>query len=203
MDFRELNKELGNADLFLIDQILKGSFHPGMRILDAGCGEGRNMIYFVRNNFSIYGIDPDPVKVSMAKLIARSSNKNFTIENILVSSIEDNPFPNEFFDVVLCINVLHSANDSEHFMRLLEAQIRILKRGGLFYISMESDMEGKSKCEKIAPRKGALADRVSLRMTSDLFNRILSLNSLIKNEPVRTLHIEETIRISGFWFRKI
>jgi SAM-dependent methyltransferase len=203
MDFKELNKEFGNADLFLIDQILKGRFHTGSRLLDAGCGEGRNMVYFVRNGYSIYGIDPDPEMVSMARLIARSNNPDYVTENIMVSSIEGNPFPDAFFDIVICINVMHRAGDTDHFFRLLQAQANLLKVGGQFYLSMESDLMGWKEDKSRRIRKEKNTDHVRLRMNSTLLEKILALKLFSKEEPVRTLHIEETVCNSGIWFRKI
>jgi 2-polyprenyl-3-methyl-5-hydroxy-6-metoxy-1,4-benzoquinol methylase len=203
MDFMSLNKELGNADLLLIDQILKGRFQPGMKILDAGCGEGRNMVYFVRNNFSIYGIDKDPAMVSMAKLIAQSNNRNFVVENIQAASIEENPFPDEFFDIILCISVLHFSNDADHFMSLIESQARILKKGGLMYISMESDLVKEASLNSVKEAGEPRMSEVKFRMTSELVEKILSSNILVKNESVRTIHIENSIQVSGIWLRKI
>jgi SAM-dependent methyltransferase len=203
MDFQALNKELGNADLLLIDQILKGRFYQDMRILDAGCGEGRNMVYFIKNEFQIYGIDQNPEAVSMARLIAPSVNKKYTVENIFTTSIEENPFPAEFFDVVLCINVLHFASNSKHFMKMVEALLKILRKGGYFYIGMEcesSDMLAEAKPaiykkDKTVPEK--------FLMTKDLMNRILDLKIIEKSEPARFYQIEGSISQMGIWFRKI
>ncbi|WP_332912670.1 hypothetical protein [Algoriphagus boritolerans] len=47
MEVTELNQLLGNVDIYLLDQILKGRFSKEMKILDAGCGEGRNAVYFI------------------------------------------------------------------------------------------------------------------------------------------------------------
>ncbi len=40
MNFQDLNKEIGNIDIYLLDQILKGRYQQTHRILDAGCGFG-------------------------------------------------------------------------------------------------------------------------------------------------------------------
>lgn len=53
MNIAALNKLLGNIDIYLLDQILKGRFTKEMRILDAGCGEGRNLIYFLHEGFQV------------------------------------------------------------------------------------------------------------------------------------------------------
>src|ERR1035438_7673814 len=44
---------------YLFDQILKGRFDERLRVLDAGCGDGRNLTYFLRRGFACFGIDRD------------------------------------------------------------------------------------------------------------------------------------------------
>ena len=204
MDFQALNKELGNADLLLIDQILKGRFHQDMRMLDAGCGEGRNMVYFIKNEFPVYGIDQNPEAVSMARLIARSVNKNYTVENIFSTSIEENPFPAEFFDVVFCINVLHFASNLKHFMTMVEALLKILRKGGHFYVGMEcesSDILEEARPSIYKRNMKSVPER--FLMTKDLMKRMLDLKIIEKSEPAGFYHIEGLIGQMGIWFRKI
>jgi SAM-dependent methyltransferase len=203
MDFRKLNQELGNADLLLIDQILKGRFDPKMKILDAGCGEGRNMVYFIKNGFPIYGIDQNPEMVSMSRLIARAINKDYVVENIFTASIEENPFPDKFFDVILCINVLHFARDKEHFMQMVKSQLRVLRNGGLFYIGMESGSEMEEGKKKIAINREGATEQKRFLMNSDLLKNLLSLNLMEKSEPVWTLHLEGMVSLTGIMFKKI
>ena len=64
MTVKNLNSKLGNIDIYLLDQILKGRFNKGMKILDAGCGEGRNLIYFMREGFTVYGIDENHLAIN-------------------------------------------------------------------------------------------------------------------------------------------
>ena len=47
----------GGIDIYLFDQLLKGRFVPGMRILDAGCGSGRNLVYFLRSGYEVFAVD--------------------------------------------------------------------------------------------------------------------------------------------------
>jgi 2-polyprenyl-3-methyl-5-hydroxy-6-metoxy-1,4-benzoquinol methylase len=55
-----LQEQFGQIDIYLFDQLLKGRIVPGMRILDAGCGHGRNLVYFLREGYEVYGADADP-----------------------------------------------------------------------------------------------------------------------------------------------
>lgn len=204
MDFRALNKELGNADLLLIDQILKGRFLPEKRMLDAGCGEGRNMIHFINNHFPIYGLDQDPDMVSMARLIARSVNKNYTVENIMTGTIEKNPFPAEFFDLILCINVLHAARDTAHFFEMVGSLLRILKKGGGLYIGMACKSPvGWEEIVSVSHKNRESTTPVKLFMNEDLMEGLMELKVIEKEEPVQFYQIEGSVCMTGIWFRKI
>jgi len=192
MDVKKLNKTLGNADLILIDQILKNRFHNQMRILDAGCGEGRNMVYFIRQNFNIYGIDHNEEAVSMARILGKSINSAFEIENIQPFAIEDNPFPDHFFDAVMCINVLHSAKDNSAFFNLLDYLIRLLNIGGFLLLSMQSQIgltqiSKESDCYDVSNPE----ENSDLYFSNDLLSEIKAHDQLIELEPVKTLMIDD------------
>ena len=62
-----LQSAVGQTDIYLIDQILKGRFLPTQKILDAGCGSGRNMHWFLQNDFNIVGIDSSPSAIEHVK----------------------------------------------------------------------------------------------------------------------------------------
>ena len=65
-----LQEQFGQIDIYLFDQLLKGRISPGMRILDAGCGSGRNLIYFLREGYEVYAIDPDVQAVEAVRSLA-------------------------------------------------------------------------------------------------------------------------------------
>ena len=140
MEPHELNKEVGNIDLYLLDQILKNRFKKNMKILDAGCGEGRNSHFFVKNGYNIYGIDNDSNAIRMAKMIFRSINSEIS-ENFLQSELSLTPFTDNFFDAVICCSVLHFSRDTIHFEEIIQEIGRILKPQGTLLIRM-SDRKG-------------------------------------------------------------
>jgi tellurite methyltransferase len=47
-----LQEQFGGIDIYLFDQILRGNISPGMKIFDAGCGAGRNIVYLFREGYS-------------------------------------------------------------------------------------------------------------------------------------------------------
>jgi SAM-dependent methyltransferase len=139
MDFRELNKRLGNLDIYLLDQILKGRFTPDMKILDAGCGEGRNTHYFIQEGFQIFGIDQDKLSINMARIYASSICKEFDVHRFQVNELENLIFHSAAFDAVLSSAVLHFARDEGHFMKMMSEMIRVLKQGGILWLRMCTD----------------------------------------------------------------
>ena len=72
MPSSELEAQFGAIDIYLFDQLLKGTFDQRPRILDAGCGGGRNLPYFLARGFEVFAIDTEPAAVSaMRSVMAR------------------------------------------------------------------------------------------------------------------------------------
>jgi SAM-dependent methyltransferase len=136
MEITELNRLLGNVDIYLLDQILKGRFGKEMKILDAGCGEGRNTVYFVNKGYQIFGIDPNETAIQYCRYQARSLNPDFDLHRFLVGRLEEIPFHAGAFDAVICSAVLHFADSEEHFQAMVSEIHRILKPGGIFWFRM-------------------------------------------------------------------
>lgn len=149
MDVSSLNKLLGNLDIYLLDQILKGRFNFNQKILDAGCGEGRNTIYFIREGYQIFGVDHDPVAIQMARLQAKSLRSDYDIYRFQVSDVKDMPLHKEAFDVIISSAVLHFASSQDHFLLMMEEMMRVLKPGGLFFLRMATSFGGISVISKL------------------------------------------------------
>jgi hypothetical protein len=52
-----LRREFGDIDIYLFDQLHRGNITIGMRVLDAGFGHGRNLVYLLRQGFDVSGVD--------------------------------------------------------------------------------------------------------------------------------------------------
>lgn len=139
MEVNELNALLGNIDIYLLDQILKGSFDKQMKILDAGCGEGRNCIYFLHQGYQIFGCDANPIAVQMARIYAQTIQKDYDIHRFQKASVEDMPFHQGAFDVLISSAVLHFARSETHFFQMMDEMMRVLKAGGVFFLRMCTD----------------------------------------------------------------
>jgi tellurite methyltransferase len=133
-----LQKQFGPIDIYLFDQLLRGNIAPGMRILDAGSGSGRNLVYLLREGYEIFAIDENPAAIEQTRALAASQSPNLAAENFRVESIQSMSFPDAFFDVVLCNAVLHFARDDAHFHAMLQSLWRVLKPGGLLFCRLAS-----------------------------------------------------------------
>ncbi|MDO9554380.1 bifunctional 2-polyprenyl-6-hydroxyphenol methylase/3-demethylubiquinol 3-O-methyltransferase UbiG [Rhodonellum sp.] len=142
MEISKLNSLLGNIDIYLLDQILKGRFTKEMKILDAGCGEGRNCIYFLNEGYSIFGVDSNPIAIQMARIYAQTIQKDYDVYRFQTALVEDMPFHKGAFDAIVSSAVLHFARDQGQFMRMMEEMMRVLKPGGIFFLRMTTGHGG-------------------------------------------------------------
>jgi SAM-dependent methyltransferase len=142
-----LQEHFGPIDIYLFDQILKGRIQPGMRIFDAGCGSGRNIVYFLNEGYDVYGVDEDP-RASFALPAGHFRNE----------PIERMSYPESFADVVISSAVLHFASNDAHFRAMLLGTWRVLKPGGLFFCRLASSIGIESQITNLAGRRFRLPD---------------------------------------------
>ena len=134
----DVQEQFGQIDIYVFDQILRRNIAPGMRILDAGCGYGRNLIHLLREKTEIFAIDANPAAVEHVRRLSKSLNSSLPDENFQVSLVETMPFPDDFTDVVICNSVLHFARSEDHFQSMLAELWRVLRPGGLLFCRLGS-----------------------------------------------------------------
>ena len=148
-----LQEQFGQIDIYLFDQLLKGRITPGMRILDAGCGGGRNLVYLLREGYEVYAADADPQAVDSVRSLARMLAPALPESNFRVEAVERMSFDDACADVVLSSAVLHFARDDAHFESMLDGSWRVLKPGGLFFCRLGSTIGVESQVERIQGRR--------------------------------------------------
>ena len=148
-----LQEQFGQIDIYLFDQLLKGRISPGMRILDAGCGGGRNIVYFLREGYEVYAVDPNAEAVESVRALARRFAPALPESNFTVEAVEQMSFEDSFADVVICNTVLHFARDDAHFESMLRGAWRVLKPGGLFFSRLGSSIGMENQIEQIEGRR--------------------------------------------------
>jgi SAM-dependent methyltransferase len=133
-----IQEQFGQIDIYVFDQILRGNIAPGMRIFDAGCGHGRNLIYLLREGYEVFALDASSDGVEHVRHLSKRLGTNLPRENFSLGAIEQMPFPDAFTDVVICNSVLHFARDNDHFRAMLCELWRVLRPGGLFFCRLGS-----------------------------------------------------------------
>ena len=136
----DLQALFGDIDIYLFDQLLRGRLRPGMRVVDAGCGSGRNLVYLLQAGYEVWGIDADPSAIAMVQRLAGALAPGLPRGNFTAGPIETAALPDGFADAVISSAVLHFARDSGHFESLLRGSWRLLKPGGLFFCRLASSI---------------------------------------------------------------
>lgn len=133
-----VQEQFGQIDIYVFDQILRGNIGPGMKVLDAGCGHGRNLVYLLRAGCEIFALDADAGGVAHVRALAAELAPGLPPENFQVGAIERMGFPDGFADVVICNSVLHFARDEQHFLAMVEELWRVLRPGGMLFCRLGS-----------------------------------------------------------------
>jgi SAM-dependent methyltransferase len=133
-----VQEQFGQIDIYVFDQILRGNIAAGMRVLDAGCGYGRNLVHLLREGCEVFALDADPDGVDHVRRLSASLETGLPEKNFQVGAIEQMPFPGGLADVVICSSVLHFARDERQFRAMLAELWRVLKPGGMLFCRLGS-----------------------------------------------------------------
>jgi SAM-dependent methyltransferase len=158
MSMTEVRNQFGEIDIYLFDQLLRGRVAPGMRILDAGCGSGRNLVYLLRQEYEVFGVDLDPKCVDDVRRLAATLAPNLPAGNFRAEAVESMSFPNASADLVVSSAVLHFARNDDQFRAMLRATWRVLKAGGLLFCRLASSIGLEQQIQHIAGRRFLLPD---------------------------------------------
>jgi SAM-dependent methyltransferase len=133
-----LQEQFGRIDIYVFDQILRGNIAPGMRVVDAGCGHGRNLVYLLREGYEVFGVDASAAAVTSVREMAGELAQGLPTANFQVGAVEAMPFADGFADVVICNSVLHFAQGDAHFEAMLSGLWRVLRPGGMLFCRLGS-----------------------------------------------------------------
>jgi SAM-dependent methyltransferase len=136
----DLLHEFGAIDIYIFDQLLKGAFDERRRILDAGCGSGRNLPYFLRAGFDVYAADNDRASVAAVRAVFARLAPALSPERVQLAPLDALPWDDGSMDAVICSAVLHFADDHDHFGRMVQELWRVLAPGGLFFARLASSI---------------------------------------------------------------
>ena len=153
-----LRQQFGDIDIYLFDQLLRGRIAPGMRILDAGCGEGRNLVYLLREGYEVFGVDREAYCVEVVRQLAAKLAPKLPADNFRVEAVEAMSFPSRFADIVISSAVLHFARDDDEFREMLSGTWRVVKPGGLLFCRLASSIGLEDQIQRLRGRRFLLPD---------------------------------------------
>ena len=200
----DLEAQFGFIDVYLFDQLLRGRFVPGMRILDAGCGTGRNLIYMLRSGFEVFGTDVDPQAVEAVRTLAATLAPTLPAANFRSEAVEAMSFPSAFADGVISNAVLHFARDDAHFNAMLRGIWRVLKSGGVFFCRLASSIGMEAQVRPVAGRRHLLPDGserylvdapLLVQLTRDLGGTLV--------DPLKTTVVQDQRAMTTWVVRKV
>lgn len=147
-----LTAHFGDIDIYLFDQLLKGRIQKGMTLLDAGCGNGRNIQYLMQAGVKVYGADVSEKAIDEVKQLAKELAPTLPARNFIVSDLAALPYPEPYFDVVICSAVLHFAKDEAHFRSMVQELWRVLKPGGMLFCRLSTTIGLEDKLQHLQGR---------------------------------------------------
>lgn len=189
---KALLEQFGHIDIYLFDQLLKGRLNGLTRVLDLGCGAGRNLVYFLQQGYEVFGIDQDADQIDRVRALATNLCPGSDEQHFQVGEIDGLPFPAHSFDLVIANAVLHFARDASHFEAMIHEAWRVLRPGGIFFARLASNIGISDRIQHIGNGRFQLPDgterylvdqRMILNFTRDLDGELL--------DPVKTTIVQD------------
>ena len=190
MNLVNLADEFGAIDIYLFDQLLRGRIDANMRILDAGCGSGRNCHYFARAGTPIVGID----------LVARVSDLPVPFAQAKVQAL---PFAGAAFDCVLSNAVLHFLPDLHALREAVAEMWRVLGRDGILFVRLASSIGIESRVRRLDGERFLLPDGSERLLVDEPF--LLGLGARLGGvlvDPLKTTNVQNLRAMTTWVLRK-
>ena len=184
-------QQFGEIDIYLFDQLLKGRITPDMRVLDAGCGNGRNLIHLLKENYFVFGVDASARAIEETSALSKRLAPTTPPERFRVERIEALSFHDSAFDVVICSAVLHFAEGQAHFKQMLAELWRVLAPGGLLFTRLASSIGLEDKITPLEDGRHLLPDGTVRYLVDEatLLSATTELGGLLA-DPVKTTNVQ-------------
>lgn len=199
-----LQQLYGNIDIYLFDQLLKGTYDNCTKVLDVGCGGGRNLVYFLKNGFWVHAVDPNATAIEVVKQLSKVLAPGNPLENFKMASAESLPFGDDYFDLVISNAVLHFAYTEAHFDKMLKSMWRVLKPGGYFFARLASDIGIEKLVKDLGSGHYLLPDGSSRFLVNEkiLLKYTKNLNGEL-HEPIKTTNVQNQRCMTTWCLRKL
>lgn len=186
-----LHQLFGNIDIYLFDQLLKGTYDSCQSVLDAGCGQGRNASYFIQSGYQVYGVDASAGNIASIKQMSAPFSDRSPQENFRVGLVENLPFADGKFDLVISSAVLHFASDALHFEEMLNSMWRVVSPGGYLFCRLASDIGIENLVKPIGNGRYMLPDQSErFLVNQDMLLGFTKKLGATLHEPIKTTNVQ-------------
>ncbi|MEZ5022074.1 MAG: class I SAM-dependent methyltransferase [Chitinophagales bacterium] len=196
-------KLFGQTDIYLIDQILKGTYDDCKNILEVGCGNGRNLHYFLNQNFNVSGIDLNSAAIENCKMLANDLSTKPALTNFKVEDVCSNTLKEASFDLVISNAVFHFANNLNHFENMLFSTWKLIKPNGFLFCRLASNIGIEGFIEEISTGKYLLPDGSQRFLVNQhmLLNYTHNMQGEL-HEPIKTTNVQNLRCMTTWCLRK-
>ncbi len=187
----DLQTLFGQIDIYLFDQLLRGRIPAGTRICDAGCGSGRNLVYFLREGYDVRAVDADRGAVGHVRSMAKRLAPNLPEDNFRIEPVEKMSFLDRCVDFVISSAVLHFARDDDHFLAMLRECWRLLDSRGIFFCRLASSIGIESLVQPTGDGRYLLPDGSERYLVTE--ERLMELTRQLGGElidPIKTTVVQ-------------
>lgn len=193
----------GDIDIYLFDQIQRGRIAPGARIFDAGCGGGRNLVYFLREGYDVRGADADPAAVASIQALAARLAPALSDGRFVCEPIESCSAPPGSADVVIASAVLHFARDRAHFEAMVQGAWRVLAAGGLWFSRLASTVAMTDRIQPLGAGRYRLPDGSDRYLVDEA--QLVALSASLGGDlldPIKTTVVQDQRAMTTWVMRK-
>ncbi|MBK5295577.1 MAG: class I SAM-dependent methyltransferase [Vicinamibacteria bacterium] len=198
-----MTRLFGDIDIYLFDQLLRGRLTPGMRVLDAGCGSGRNLVHLCQAGYEVFASDANPDAIATVRALAASLAPHLPPGNFRVERIEAMTWPDAFADVVLSNAVLHFAGDDHQFGAMVQRLWDVLKPGGMLFCRLASTIGMEHRVRPLSGRWHLLPDGTERYLVDEAL--LLALTARLGGvllDPLKTTVVQDQRSMTTWVVRK-
>jgi SAM-dependent methyltransferase len=199
----DVRTAFGQIDIYLFDQLLRGRIPARARIVDAGCGTGRNLVYFLRERYDVRAVDADRSGIDIVRGMAARLAPDLPVDNFRVEQVEKMSFPDGCADFVISSAVLHFARNDDHFEAMLRECWRLLDSDGILFCRLASSIGIESRVRALGDGRFCLPDGSDRYLVTEA--RLIELTARLGGElmdPIKTTIVQDQRSMTTWVVRK-
>jgi len=199
----DLDVQFGQIDIYLFDQLLRGRITPAMRVLDAGCGGGRNLVYLLQAGYDVSATDADASAIDAVRRMASMLAPHLPANNFRVEPVEQMSFADSYADVVLSSAVLHFSRNHRQFDAMVQEMWRVLKPGGLLFCRLASVIGMEARMQPLGDGRFLMPDGSERYLVDE--ERLVGLTRALGGrllDPLKTTVVQNQRSMTTWVVRK-